>query len=183
MNLIRSVSDLVQALDRGERVKYLLFWGHQPGREGAVDKACLSQWYPASFEVDDTMYPSAEHFMMAEKARLFGDTEAIGRILDASHPGAAKRIGREVRGYNETAWSAVRVDAVVRGNVAKFGQNAALAAFLLGTGERVLVEASPVDAVWGIGLAAGDGRAQNPSQWQGDNLLGFALMEARHRLS
>jgi ribA/ribD-fused uncharacterized protein len=70
-----------------------------------------------------------------------------------------------------------------RGNLAKFAQHPDLAGFLLGTRERVLVEASPVDRVWGIGLAAGDERAGSPREWRGLNLLGFALMAAREALA
>ena len=72
---------------------------------------------------------------------------------------------------------------MVRGNAAKFGQHAAFRAFLLDTHDRVLVEASPVDAIWGIGLAQEDARALNPVAWRGLNLLGFALMEVRAHLA
>lgn len=120
--------------------------------------------------------------MMAEKARLFGDEDARGRILQAPGPNAAKRIGREIRGFDEEGWNGSRFDIVVRGSHAKFGQNPDLRSFLLGTGEQVLVEASPVDPIWGIGLAEDDPNAGHPEQWPGLNLLGFALMEARHRL-
>ena len=178
----RTLADLREAVDRGRRPKYLLFWGHEPRRDGPVGSECLSQWYAAPFEADGLRYPTAEHYMMAEKARLFGDADALARVLAAPHPGAAKRVGREVRNYDDVTWSAARFDVVVRGNVAKFEQNGPLRSFLVNTGRRVLVEASPVDRVWGIGLAAGDERATRPSAWRGANLLGFALMEVRERL-
>ena len=120
--------------------------------------------------------------MMAEKARLFRDEEALARILIAPTPADAKAVGREVRGYNDAAWEAARFPAVVRGNVAKFGQSEELRAFLLGTGERILVEASPRDRVWGIGMGASNPDARDPSRWRGRNLLGFALMAAREQL-
>jgi ribA/ribD-fused uncharacterized protein len=91
-------------------------------------------------------------------------------------------LGRQVRGFDEEAWTAARYDIVVAGSVAKFGQHEDLRAFLLATGERVLVEASPLDRVWGIGLAADDERASSPDRWVGLNLLGFALMDAREKL-
>ncbi len=119
---------------------------------------------------------------MAEKARLFHDVDAERRILRASSPGAAKRFGREVRGFDESEWVANRFDIAVKGNTAKFGQNEKLATFLLGTKHRVLVEASPVDRIWGIGLEARDARAENPLAWNGLNVLGFVLMEVRARL-
>jgi ribA/ribD-fused uncharacterized protein len=166
----------------GARPKLLFFWGHQPPRDGAVGKHCFSQWWPAAFAVDGTRYPTAEHFMMAEKARLFGDPEALARILASTAPAAAKRLGRQVRGFDERRWAAARFDIVVRGSVAKFGQSPALGAYLLNTGERVLVEASPRDPIWGIGLAERDPLATQPDRWRGLNLLGFALMEARRAL-
>jgi ribA/ribD-fused uncharacterized protein len=88
-----------------------------------------------------------------------------------------------VRGFDETVWTARRFELVVAGNIAKFGQDPALRAFLLGTANRVLVEASPRDRIWGIGLSAANERATVPSEWRGLNLLGFALMQAREQLS
>ena len=132
--------------------------------------------------MDGVSYPSAEHYMMAAKARLSGDGEAAERILAAPHPGAAKALGRQVHGFDEQCWAEHRFDAVVAGNTAKFGQHPELRDFLAGTGSRVLAEASPLDRVWGIGLAADDERATSPERWPGLNLLGFALMEVRHQL-
>lgn len=179
---VRDVESLIAALRRGERFRYLMFWGHQPPRGGGVGRGCLSQWWPAEFTVDGVRYPTAEHFMMAAKARLFGDAETEAAILAAGHPGQAKDLGRRVRGFDEATWREARFATVVRGNLAKFGQNPELREFLLGTGDRVLVEASPVDPLWGIGLTAADERAERPEEWRGRNLLGFALMEVRRTL-
>ncbi|MBM9507539.1 NADAR family protein [Actinacidiphila acididurans] len=179
----RSVAELIAGAADGTRVKYLHFWGHHPRRDGRPGPGCLSQWWPAPFTADGVRYATAEHWMMAGKARLFGDAEAERQVLVAGHPDQAKTAGRLVRGFDEAAWAAARFDLVVRGNVHKFGQDPDLRDFLLGTGERVLVEASPVDRVWGIGLAADDPRAADPARWRGLNLLGFALMEARSRLA
>ena len=121
--------------------------------------------------------------MMAGKARLFGDEEAERRAVSRrAAPRAAKKAGRLVRGFDEAVWERERFALVVEGSVHKFGQNADLREFLLNTGDRVLVEASPVDRIWGIGLAADDQRAADPASWRGPNLLGFALMEARAEL-
>jgi ribA/ribD-fused uncharacterized protein len=121
--------------------------------------------------------------MMAGKARLFGDAEAERRILAAKHPAEAKKAGRLVRDFDEATWERERFALVVEGSVHKFAAHADLREFLLSTGGRVLVEASPVDRVWGIGLAADDEAATDPERWRGPNLLGFALMEARERLA
>jgi ribA/ribD-fused uncharacterized protein len=121
--------------------------------------------------------------MMYRKAVLFGDEESAGRIVAASHPRQAKMLGRRVRNFDESIWNKQRFDIVVDACLVKFGQNAELRQFLLGTGDRVLVEASPTDRIWGIGLTARDERAADPALWQGLNLLGFALMHARAELA
>jgi ribA/ribD-fused uncharacterized protein len=120
--------------------------------------------------------------MMVGKARLFRDEAMASRILEASSPGDAKSLGRAIRDYDEELWAESRYSIVVEGNTAKFGQHSELLAYLAATAERVLVEASPTDRVWGIGLAADDSRARRPSRWEGLNLLGFALMDVRERL-
>jgi len=178
----RSVAELVAAVRAGQPVKDLHFWGHRPQRDGSVGAGCLSQWWPAPFTVDGRTYATAEHWMMWHKATLFDDAETAERILAAGHPQRAKSLGRQVRGFDEATWVARRYEIVVAGSLAKFGQHEELRRFLLGTGERVLVEASPVDRIWGIGLAAGDPRAADPARWWGENLLGFALMDARATL-
>jgi ribA/ribD-fused uncharacterized protein len=178
----RSVADLTRALHEGERVEYLFFWGHRPEPDGGVGRGCLSQWWPVSFTVDGVGFASAEHHMMWSKAVLFGDHDTAREILAAPHPQRAKVLGRAVRGFDHDTWERARFDAVVAGNTAKFGQHDDLRGFLLGTGDRVLVEASPVDPVWGIGLAADDPAAEDPERWRGLNLLGFALAEVRAAL-
>lgn len=179
---ISSRQALIEALRSGEKVGYLHFWGHRPRPDGRIGPSCLSQWWPSPFTVDGVVYATAEHWMMAEKARLFGDREAERRILAAEHPAQAKKAGRLVRGFDEAVWREHRFGIVVEGSVHKFAAHDELRRFLLHTGDRVLVEASPVDRVWGIGLAATDDGAMDPERWRGPNLLGFALMEARRRL-
>jgi ribA/ribD-fused uncharacterized protein len=178
----RTVDQLQALIDTGRRVKYLLFWGHRPERDGSIGAGCLSQWWPAEFAVDGITFGSAEHYMMWRKATLFGDDDTAARVVAAGHPRQAKMLGRRVRDFDEPTWLAHRYDIVVDAGVAKFGQNPRLREFLLGTGDRILVEASPTDRIWGIGLAASDVRAADPAQWIGLNLLGFALMQARATL-
>lgn len=175
------VADLCRRFNAGEPMKYVFFWGHQPAKHG-VTVSCFSQWYHAPFVVNGQHYPTAEHFMMAEKAALFDDQSSRRKILEAPDPAAAKALGRQVRGFNDARWTERRFEIVVAANQAKFAQNAELAAFLKQTGSKVLVEASPVDRVWGVGLAATDEKIQNPNRWRGLNLLGFALMQVRDAL-
>ncbi|PSK95437.1 hypothetical protein CLV63_11597 [Murinocardiopsis flavida] len=178
-----SVDELRAAAARDTRFKYLYFWGHRPNRDGSIGAGCLSQWWPSPFTVDGVAYATAEHWMMAEKARLFEDADAAEAITAAASPGAAKHLGRRVRGFDAAVWEERRSDIVVRGSVHEFGHHPDLRAYLLGTANRVLVEASPHDRVWGIGLVADDERARNPARWKGLNLLGFALMRARTELT
>jgi hypothetical protein len=91
---VYSCVELSDYIDRGGKVKCLLFWGHRPAKDGSVTKTCFSQWFESSFEIDGILYPTAEHFMMAEKARLFSDDEALQRILEATNLGAAKGWGK-----------------------------------------------------------------------------------------
>ena len=179
---IDSRDALLAAVRAGARVKYLYFWGHRERPDGRVGASCLSQWWPSPFTVDGVEYATAEHWMMAAKARLFGDAEAERRVLEAPNPPLAKKAGRLVRGFDETVWQRERFGIVVEGNVHKFAADEEPRTFLLGTGDRILVEASPLDRVWGIGLAADDEAAGDPERWRGLNELGFALMSARARL-
>ena len=176
------LNELKERVRNKKRIKYLFFWGHRQRPEGQLSACCFSQWYPAPFVVNGDRYPTAEHYMMAEKAKLFEDAEMRQEILVAKSPGKAKALGRRVRRFEETLWVENRFGIVVDANFAKFGQNVALHSFLLNTGDKVLVEASPHDRIWGIGLGAEDPRACHPHQWLGLNLLGFALMEVRERL-
>jgi ribA/ribD-fused uncharacterized protein len=176
-------AELEAAVARGQRFDFLCFWGHKERADGRLGAACLSQWFSSAFELEGHRYATAEHYMMAGKARLFGDEAAFERILRAKSPAEAKSLGRKVRGFDERTWDEKRFEIVVTGSLGKFGQNAELGRFLLETGRRVLVEASPVDRIWGIGLAKDDPAAERPSAWRGHNLLGFALMAARQRLA
>ncbi|OAT50630.1 COG3236 family protein [Proteus hauseri ATCC 700826] len=164
-----------------KKIKFIFFWGHKT-KNDEVNKSCFSQWYPAPFILDDVRYSSAEHYMMAEKARIFNDMEIRARIIATSNPGTAKALGREVKGFDQSIWEQQRIEIVIRANEAKFSQNKNLSQFLISTGTRVLVEASPVDKIWGIGLSEQDKEANNPLLWRGLNLLGFALMKVRSRL-
>lgn len=159
-------------------VEYLFFWGHH-GTPGHIGKNCLSQWYEASFTIEGTTYLTAEHYMMAEKAKLFGDEETLEQILQAVTAKDAKQYGREVRNFDKIVWEEKRENIVYTGNWAKFSQNPPLKEFLLRTNDKIIVEASPTDSVWGIGLSQNDPDSLNPDKWRGLNLLGFTLMKIR----
>lgn len=139
----------------------------------------FSQWYPAKFEVNGIEYDNAEQYMMYQKASLFKDEAAMHNILNCKSPAEAKSLGRQVRGYDEEVWNRARVGVVIRGNISKFEWNPDMRDTLISTGSRIIVEASPYDKIWGVGLDANDSRILSPSNWKGQNLLGYALVIVR----
>lgn len=177
-----NLRSLISLINQGENFKYIAFWGHQPSKDGTITKTCFSQWYLSPFIVDEIEYKSTEHWMMAEKARLFNDDEILVKIINCRTPAEAKKLGRLVKNFNFETWQEKCFEIVVRGNLYKFSQNKLIKEFLLNTKERVIVEASPVDPIWGIGLAMDNPNIENPEKWEGTNLLGFALMEVRDLL-
>jgi len=162
--------------------EFLFFWGHQPSKDGTITKSCLSQWWPCKFEKDEIVYSSSEQWMMAEKARVFLDKERLQLILNTHDPKEAKKYGRLVSNFNEDVWKLKRYSIVKEGNFLKFNQNAELKDYLLSTGNSIIVEASPYDRIWGIGMKNDDQGIKDPKNWKGKNLLGFALMEVRDTL-
>lgn len=168
--------------ENGKKLRFLFFWGHQPTKDGSISDSCFSQWWQAPFTVEGLTYLTAEHWMMAGKARLFGDQEVLGKILAVQSPAEAKKLGRQVRNFDAQRWDEHKYEMVKAGNVHKFSQHVDLKEYLLQTGNRIIVEASPMDQIWGIGMAKSNPNAENPTLWKGENLLGFALMEVRDAL-
>jgi ribA/ribD-fused uncharacterized protein len=142
----------------------------------------FSQWFPCTFTVGENTFNCAEQFMMHGKAMLFEDTERAAKILAAAHPRQHKALGRKVTPFDDAVWKRERINIVRAGSRAKFTQNPELLEKLLATKGTTLVEASPYDKIWGIGLAATDARAKDPAQWKGQNLLGKILTELRDEL-
>mmetsp|Transcript_15671 Transcript_15671/g.39802 ORF Transcript_15671/g.39802 Transcript_15671/m.39802 type:complete len:167 (-) Transcript_15671:750-1250(-) len=159
--------------------KMLYFFGHEARKCG--QKACLSNWYPASF-VDDKgqTFAHVEQYMMYQKAKLFEDEKMAEAILAEDCPRACKKYGRQVRGFSEDVWNRHAQDIVRNGCFFKFDQNEKLRKFLLSTSPCHLAEASPFDKVWGIGINEKDAVANR--RWRGTNWLGDCLMDVRKRL-
>ena len=145
-------------------------------------KSPLSQWHLSPFVIGGITFSHAEQFMMYAKAMLFGDRAAGESILKASTPREQQAIGRTVRGFDEAVWVLFREGVVFAANHARFSQNPEQRELLFATRGTTLVEASPHDRVWGIGLAADDPRALDRAQWRGLNLLGHALTRVREAL-
>ena len=162
--------------------KHFYFWGHTPKRAGVIDKSCFSQWFYSPFiDNDGREYPTCEHYMMYWKAMLFSDHKAMEKILATPHPNEAKSLGRKVKGFNADIWDSSKHTIVLRANYHKFKQYPDLQEYLINTGDSILVEASPYDCIWGVGLAADDPNIHNVNSWKGENLLGFVLMEVRDK--
>lgn len=142
----------------------------------------LSQWHPSPFWIGGDEFPTAEHWMMWAKARLFGDSETADEIRVAPTPAAAKRLGRRVARFDEAVWRVHRERIVLEGTRAKFTQSPSLRRALLDTAPAALAEASPADRVWGIGLPAGHPDSLDPGRWRGQNLLGRILRRVRDDL-
>ncbi|MEZ4252565.1 MAG: NADAR family protein [Polyangiales bacterium] len=178
----KSREGLVGALERGAKLDYVFFWRPNE-REGELTKACFSNWYPTPIELDGRTWATTEHYMMFAKARIFGDEASMERIAASTSPAEAQKLGRKVSPYADEPWAAQRYFHVFRCVRAKFEQHPELGRFLRETGDRVLVEASPRDRIWGIGMAEDDAEARHPSRWKGLNLLGFVLMDVRDELA
>ena len=177
-----TINSIKERFNTGEKLKYVFFWGDKPTRDGKIGKSCLSQWWISDFTVDGTTYSSAEHWMMAKKAKLFDDEQTLEKILLCKSPAEAKKLGRQVKDFDPLVWDDYKFEIVKTGNVYKFQKNETLKDYLLKTKNRVLVEASPYDKIWGIGKSQHDPGVENPHNWDGENLLGFALMEVRDEL-
>lgn len=158
----------------------IFFYGHSKSNG---ENACFSQFFKSEF-VDETgqVFNYAEQYMMYNKAITFSDTEIAKNILLESKPSNIKKYGRQVKNFDSKVWDRVKFDIVVKGNYLKFSQNDKLRDILISTGDSILVEASPTDKIWGIGMSQRDPLRHDVKNWKGQNLLGKALMKVRDML-
>ena len=168
--------DVIEAYDNGDKLDFVFFWGHT-NKSNSVNKTCFSQWYTDSGEFHDKnfVYDSCEHYMMLGKLLLMN-----GNNIEVTKE--VKALGRKIKNWDEKKWNDEKFNIVVQGNLLKFSQDEELKEYLLSTGDKILVEASPYDPNWGIGLDSHAPNVDNPNTWKGDNLLGYALMEVRDKL-
>ncbi len=170
---------LTEQFESGNTLNFIYFWGHSKKPGETVGKFCFSQWFESPFTVNTIVFKTSEHWMMANKALLFGDTNNFQKIINCENPGEAKEFGRQVLGYDDGIWNEKKFEIVKMGNIHKFNQHPDFAEYLLKTENSILVEASPVDPVWGIGLSQESEYIDNIYAWPGQNLLGFVFMETR----
>lgn len=173
---------LFQQISSGEPLSFLFFQDEKKKKNNKITKSCLSQLWESKFQEDGITYQTAVQWMMAEKARLFEDEKSLEAIINSDTPESAKKLGREVKGFDQQVWMDHRYDVVVKGNLLKFSQNDRLGQFLMDTDHQILVKANPDDRIWGIGMKVGERGLEAPKKWKGLNLLGFALMEVRDQL-
>lgn len=173
-----NVEKIKEIVRKNPTTEIIYFWGHTSNPK-KITKSCFSQWYDVYFEVDGVQYHTTEQYMMASKARLFGDEDTWSEIMNSYSPVEYKKLGRKVKGFDAAIWDEKKLDIVVEGNKAKFGQNPDLKKILLATDNSILVEASPYDKIWGIGLDRETALNSRIEEWNGENLLGCALMEVR----
>ena len=150
---------------------YVFFWN-----------GVYSQWYQAPMTIDGIEYNCCEQYMMHQKALTFGDTKTAELIMEAEHPKDQKALGRQVKNFDKAKWDTVSIGIVYKGNYAKFSQNDELGDELLATGNKILVEASPYDTIWGIGMGEKEPGINDPANWKGLNLLGWSIMLVRKEL-
>ena len=151
---------------------------HNPDEENGY----LSNWYPSPFTLDGVAFSSMEQYMMYRKAVCFGDDKVAAQILVTEDVAEIKTLGRLVSGYDESLWNGVRQIVVYERLLAKFSQNSELGKQLKETGNTVLAECAVKDRIWGIGLSMHDSDRLDRAKWQGQNLLGYALMMVREKL-
>ena len=151
--------------------KYVLFWS-----------GIYSQWYNANMEIGGIKYNTCEQYMMHQKALLFEDEEVANAIMREPNPREQKALGRKIRNFDDQKWKQNCMRIVYEANLAKFTQNQELKAALLSTRDRILVEASPKDFIWGIGMHYDDEGVDNPANWKGTNLLGQAITLVKQEL-
>jgi hypothetical protein len=150
---------------------HVFFWG-----------GILSNWYPIKFKYKHFTFFNTEQAFMWEKAVYFGDMNIAEEIMKTPNPREAKKLGRKVINFNADTWTNISYQIMVDVNLAKFEQNRILSHVLLSTESKIIVEASPNDRIWGIGLHWSDDKCLDKSNWQGTNLLGKALMDVRKEL-
>lgn len=153
--------------------KFTFFWKkHSP----------FSNWHPSVFTHDGITFNCSEQYMMYHKAKLFGDTEIMEKVMQTDSPKEQKALGRQVKNFIQEEWLEKCIPIMEDGIKSKFEQNPDMLKQLLNTGDSIIAEASPVDPIWGIGLAAEDPLAQDVSTWKGTNLLGQILMSVREKI-
>lgn len=176
------IDELKADFNKNKKIDFIFFWGHREAKNGEISKSCFSQWWKSDFKREDKIYSCMEQYMMYEKAKLFDDENTAKQIMESNNPKDIKSLGKKAKNFNQNLWDKYKYSIVLNGNYLKFIQNKSLMMFLFSTKNKILVEASPYDSIWGIKMSEKDDNIKNPLMWKGENLLGFALTEVREEL-
>lgn len=168
---IQTREDIITRYNNGELLEFVFFWG-----------GYLSNWFESNFDIGGVTYFCVEQYMMAMKAKTFNDNIILQKIMQSNDQKEVKQLGREVKNYVDDIWVKERIKVVYDGNMAKFSQNEGLKNYILHTNDKILVEASPYDNIWGVKLGKDNRLINNPNNWLGENYLGFTLMYVRDKL-
>jgi len=143
-----------------------------------------SQWYTTSnqFQENGIDYPNAEKYMMVKKANVFKDYKILNEMVKSDNPRLIKKLGRKIKNFDDKTWDKYKIDIVTQASYLKFTQNPELLKIMIEHKDLTLVEASPEDKIWGIGLHFSNDNVLDETKWQGENLLGKCLMKARDRI-
>lgn len=150
---------------------FVCFWGGE-----------FSNWYKSPFIHKGIEFNCAEQYMMYKKAEMFNDKDSMEKVLRTKNPRDQKALGRLVKNFDQKTWEESAVDIMIEGLLCKFRQNKTLEKILLDTNDKIIVEASLYDIVWGVGMSVDDPNIEDPSKWKGKNLLGITLMKTREIL-
>ncbi|VTU42571.1 MULTISPECIES: NADAR family protein [unclassified Variovorax] len=152
------------------RTEIVTFWGAQ---------SPLSNWNIGKFTSRGIDFNCSEQLMMYRKAELFGDATSMAAILVEPDPREQKALGRAVSGFVKPIWDAASEAVLFEGLFDKFTQVASAHGVLMASEEKLIIEASPTDRLYGVGLAAYDPRILDTETWRGANRLGYLLMRVR----
>ena len=162
----------------------VFFWSQKSKTNNGLGEECLSNWYPCEFidPITKIKYFNTEQWMMEKKADLFKDRKIQEQILRTKDPKTCKDLGRKVKKFNKNIWFKNCKLIVKSGCFLKFSQNEKLKNYLLSTSNRLIVEASPYDCIWGIGMSEECAKKTDIHEWSGKNYLGECLMKVRNML-
>lgn len=152
---------------------YLFFFG---------SNSPFSNWYPVEYTHNGITFNCSEQGVMYEKAILFNDHDIANKILQCSNTEQKKMkaLGRKVKNFKNNVWNQNKQNIYKVHITEKFKQNHDIKSIMMATQNKIFVEASPYDSIWGIGMSESNAKKLDPSEWKGSNLLGKILTEIKN---
>lgn len=152
--------------------EYIFFW-----------QGKLSNFYRTEIHYQGLHFHSSEQLFMYFKAKFFNDEYHARLILESKTPKESKLYGRKVVGFNNEEWDKVKCDFMYKALQAKFYGNKELSSYLTRKEHKnkLFVEASPYDKIWGIGIDENNPELLQTNFW-GKNLLGQLLTKLHNEI-